>query len=100
MVFPHGASRDTARTVAARQSFAGTLFHPQHIEYNLLYRWFVGLSLDDKVWATTSFCENRERLFPEAIMREFFGRIRVCQSNSVTLVSHHNAATGTRSSPN
>ena len=47
----------------------------QHIEYNLLYRWFVGLSLDESVWAATTFTENRERLFTEAVMREFFGKV-------------------------
>jgi transposase len=47
----------------------------QHIEYNLLYRWFVGLSMDDAMWAATSFGENRERLFSEAVMREFFGKV-------------------------
>jgi len=47
----------------------------QHIDYNLLYRWFVGLSMDERVWAATTFSENRERLFSEAIMREFFGQV-------------------------
>ncbi len=47
----------------------------QHIEYNLLYRWFVGLSMDEGVWAATSFTENRDRLFTEDIMREFFGKV-------------------------
>ena len=30
----------------------------QHVEYNLLYRWFVGLLTDEGVWAATSFTEN------------------------------------------
>jgi transposase len=47
----------------------------QHIDYNLLYRWFVGLSLDERVWAATTFTENRECLFSEAILREFFGKV-------------------------
>lgn len=47
----------------------------QHIEHNLLYRWFVGLSMDDDVWAATTFTENRERLFTEAVMRGFFGKV-------------------------
>jgi len=45
----------------------------QHIEYNLLYRWFVGLSMDEGVWAT--FTENLDRLFTEHIMRELFGKV-------------------------
>jgi transposase len=47
----------------------------QHLEYNLLYRWFVGLSMDEGIWAATTFTENRERLFTEDIMREFFGKV-------------------------
>lgn len=31
-------------------------------EYNLLFRWFVGLSMDDRVWVPTVFPKNRERL--------------------------------------
>ena len=31
----------------------------QHIEYNLLYRWFVGLGMDDEVWHHSSFSTNR-----------------------------------------
>jgi hypothetical protein len=41
----------------------------------LLYRWFVGLPIGDAVWAATSFGENQERLFSEAVMREFFGKV-------------------------
>src|SRR5213596_916181 len=32
------------------------------LNYNLLFRWFVGLSADDPVWDATVFCKNRERL--------------------------------------
>ena len=34
----------------------------EHLDYNLLYRWFVGLSPDDVVWDATTFTKNRERL--------------------------------------
>jgi transposase len=34
----------------------------EQLDYNLLYRWFVGLNPDDKVWAATVFTKNRERL--------------------------------------
>ncbi len=33
-----------------------------HLDYNLLFRWFVGLSMDDPVWDPTVFTTNRERL--------------------------------------
>ncbi len=34
----------------------------EQLDYNLLYRWFVGLSPDDPVWDATTFTKNRERL--------------------------------------
>ena len=34
----------------------------EQLDYNLLFRWFVGLSPDDRVWDATSFTKNRERL--------------------------------------
>jgi transposase len=47
----------------------------QHIEYNLLYRWFVGLDMDDPVWDHSSFAKNRERLLNETVARAFFGKV-------------------------
>lgn len=34
----------------------------EQLDYNLLFRWFVGLSTDDPVWDATVFCKNRDRL--------------------------------------
>jgi transposase len=47
----------------------------QHIEYNLLYRWFVGLDMDDPVWDHSSFTKNRDRLLNETVARAFFGKV-------------------------
>jgi transposase len=47
----------------------------QHIDYNLLYRWFVGLDMDDDVRDHSSFTKNRERLLNEAVSRAFFGKV-------------------------
>ena len=33
----------------------------EQLDYNLLFRWFVGLGLDDPVWSATSFTKNRDR---------------------------------------
>jgi len=46
------------------------------IDYNLLYRWFVGLSIEDKVWDHSTFSANRERLFNEDLARVFFERVK------------------------
>lgn len=58
-----------------------------HIECNLLYRWFVGLSMDESVWAAITFAENRNWLFTEEIMREFFGKV-VALAQWKKLTSH------------
>ena len=36
----------------------------EQLHYNLLFRWFVGLGMDDPVWTPTTFTKNRERLWP------------------------------------
>ena len=44
----------------------------EQIDYNLLYRWFVGLELDDEVFSATVFTKNRERLLKGEIAQHFF----------------------------
>ena len=44
----------------------------EQLEYNLLFRWFVGLGMDDTVWAPTTFTKNRDRLLEGDIARAFF----------------------------
>ena len=48
----------------------------EELEYSILYRWFVGLSLDDPVWDATMFTKNRDRLLDGDIAAAFFGRAR------------------------
>src|SRR3982075_748080 len=43
----------------------------EQLNYNLLFRWFVGLSADDPVWDATVFCKNRDRLLNGDIARKF-----------------------------
>ena len=33
----------------------------EHLNFNMLFRWFVGLGLDDGVWDASAFCHNRDR---------------------------------------
>ncbi len=67
----------------------------QHIEFNLLYRWFVGLNIDEPVWDHSSFSANRDRLFTEQIAQRFFtGVLHIAQWRK--LVSHeHFSVDGT-----
>jgi transposase len=44
----------------------------EQLEYNLLFRWFVGLGMDDRVWDVTVFTKNRERLLQGEIAESFF----------------------------
>jgi transposase len=46
-----------------------------HLEYNLLYRWFVGLGMDEKVWHHSTFSANRDRLLNERVARLFFNKV-------------------------
>jgi transposase len=47
----------------------------EQLDYNLLFRWFVGLGIDDPVWDRTVFCANRDRLLSEGSARDFFERV-------------------------
>ena len=43
----------------------------EQLDYNLLFRWFVGLNMDDPVWDATVFSKNRERLLKGAVAQAF-----------------------------
>jgi transposase len=47
----------------------------EQIDYNILFRWFVGLNLDDEVWDATTFTKNRDRLLEAEVAKEFLGRV-------------------------
>lgn len=47
----------------------------EQLDYNLLFRWFIGLSVDDPVWDHSSFSKNRDRLLESDIGRGFFDAI-------------------------
>ena len=58
----------------------------EQLEFNILYRWFVGLGLDDRVWDVTVFTKNRERLLAGDIARAFFAAV-VTQADVRQLLS-------------
>jgi len=47
----------------------------EQLDYNLLFRWFVGLSADDPVWDATVFCKNRDRLLNGDVAAKFFAGV-------------------------
>jgi transposase len=49
----------------------------EQLEYNLLFRWFVGLNMDDRVWDATVYSKNRDRLLAGEIAGFFFDQVVV-----------------------
>src|SRR5215207_10077788 len=47
----------------------------EQLDYNILFRWFVGLEMDEPVWVPTVFTKNRDRLLTEAVARSFFQHV-------------------------
>jgi transposase len=47
----------------------------EHLNYNLLYRWFVGLEMDDPVWDVTVFTKNRERLIEGEVSQQLLSAV-------------------------
>ncbi len=67
----------------------------EHLAYNLLYRWFVGIAMDDAVWDHSSFTTNRDRLIEHDAVRALFGNI-VAQADAAGLLSdEHFSVDGT-----
>ena len=67
----------------------------QHIDFNLLYRWFVGLNMDDAVWDHSTFSANRDRLLNEEIARAFFAKILVLAEWQDLVSDEHFSVDGT-----
>jgi len=47
----------------------------EEIDYNILFRWFVGLNLDEEVWDATTFTKNRERLLEGDVSKRFLAAV-------------------------
>jgi transposase len=48
----------------------------EQLQYNMLFRWFVGMEMDEVVWNHAVYSKNRERLLNEEIAESFFQRVR------------------------
>jgi len=67
----------------------------EQLDYNLLFRWFVGLNMDDQVWDASTFSKNRERLLSGDVPQRFLEAI-VDQARSAGLTSdEHFSVDGT-----
>jgi len=67
----------------------------EQMQYNLLFRWFVGLGMDDEVWDVTVFTKNRERLLEGEIAGRFFDRVMEPAREAGLLSDEHFTVDGT-----
>lgn len=67
----------------------------EQLDYNLLFRWFVGLNRDDPIWDFTVFSKNRERLLEAEVARAFFEEIGELAREQGLLSDEHFTVDGT-----
>jgi len=59
----------------------------EQLHYNLLFRWFVGLNMDDPVWDVTVYTKNRDRLLQADVAHKFFDLV-LEEAKTLDLISH------------
>jgi transposase len=67
----------------------------EQMQYNLLFRWFVGLNMDDQVWDVTVFTKNRDRLLEGEIAQRFFQAVLEQANAKQLLCDEHFSVDGT-----
>lgn len=67
----------------------------EQLDYNLLFRWSVGLTMDDPVWSPTTFSKNRDRLLEGEIARLFFEGVVWLAQGSGLMSDEHFTVDGT-----
>jgi len=67
----------------------------EQTQYNLLFRWFIGLSMDDAVWVPSVFSKNRERLIEHDAVIELFNEVLAIADKSGWLSGEHFSVDGT-----
>jgi transposase len=67
----------------------------EELDYSVLYRWFVGLSMDDPVWDATTFTKNRERLLCGDVADAFFAEVLAAIRTEGLLSDEHFTVDGT-----
>ena len=67
----------------------------EELDFNLLYRWFVGLSMDDQVWNHSTFSKNRDRLLAHDVAERFFEAIKGQAAAKKLLSKDHFTVDGT-----
>jgi len=67
----------------------------EQLDYNLLFRWFVGVGIDDPVWSPTTFSKNRDRLLQGEIASAFFTAVLQHARTAALLSDEHFTVDGT-----
>ena len=67
----------------------------EQMRYNLLFRWFVGLGIDDPIWVATVFTKNRDRLLTTEMSRKFMAAILAHREVAPLLSDEHFSVDGT-----
>jgi transposase len=67
----------------------------EQLDYNLLFRWFVGLGIDDEVWVPTVFTKNRDRLIEGYIVEQFFSAVVELARRKKLISNDHFTVDGT-----
>jgi transposase len=67
----------------------------EQLRYNLLFRWFVGLAMDDAVWDHSVFSKNRDRLLEHAVVEAFFREVMRLADEKGLLSKEHFSVDGT-----
>ena len=67
----------------------------EQLDYNLLFRWFVGMNVDDEVWDVTVFTKNRDRLLEGEIAKVFFDEVLAQAAQQGLLSDEHFTVDGT-----
>jgi len=67
----------------------------EQLDYNLLFRWFVGLGIDDPVWDHSTFSANRDRLLEATLLRQFFDRVLALADWAGLVSDEHFSVDGT-----
>ena len=67
----------------------------EQMRYNMLFRWFVGLAMDDAVWDHSVFSKNRDRLLEYEVVEAFFTEVMTTANKRGLLSKEHFSVDGT-----
>jgi len=67
----------------------------EQLGYNMLFRWFVGLGMEDAAWDHSTYTQNRDRLIDHDVIKTLFGRVMQQAEEAKLLSSEHFSVDGT-----